>query len=147
MFHEASTVCFCCSLEIPRDLNFVPKKCENRPESVGILCSGVFHLSLGCAITSKMCGEAKLTANIESCVHSRPGSGAEFQTEDAQNIQCPSRGLGEARGCVAWDTIFFSCSWSLVQVTQGDQAGRAFSMIGLGYHFPGMETPHSYQPT
>lgn len=50
-------------------LTFVPIKCEDGSESVGIPCSCVFLLSLAGAITIKTRGEAKLTATLYSvCV-------------------------------------------------------------------------------
>ena len=42
-----------------------------------------------------------MDSNVEPCVQSRPGSGAEVQTKDAPNIQCPPRGLVDT-GTPSW---------------------------------------------
>lgn len=59
---------------------------------------------------------------------------------------CPPCGL-----LIPWDvglgTLSFSCPQSLVQVSQAGREGELAASWSCGYHFPGMETPHSYQPT
>lgn len=133
----------CCSLETRTCLNFVPIKCEDFSESVGLPCGCVFLLSLAGAITIKTCGEAKLTATLNSVCSPGHEGGPSSRLEMAgvRPVALPAPRVGGA-----WNTVS-SCSQSLVQVSQGGRTGELAAPSSHGYHFPGMETPHSYQPT
>lgn len=136
----------CCSLETRTCLNFVPIKCEDCSESVGLPRGCVFLLSLAGAITIETCGEAKLTATLNSVCSPGHEEGPSSRPEMPEMSGVRPVALPAPRVGGAWNTLF-SCSRSLVQVSQGGRTGELAAPSSRGYHFPGMETPHSYQPT
>ena len=66
-------------------------------------------------------------------------------TEEAQML-CPPCGLLTHWGS-GLGTLSFFCPESLAQVSHTGWKDELAAGPSCGYHFPGMETPHSYQPT
>lgn len=62
------------------------------------------------------------------------------------NALCPPCGLLIGRGSRLGTPSFFYPQF-LVQVNQMGWEGELVAGRSSGHHFPGMETPHSYQPT
>ena len=137
MFHEESWACWYWSLEILKHLNFGPKKDENRTVHPH---SWVSVPSLGRAVISKTCREAKLTATLKPvCGPGQDvGLNSRLKTPEVSSVHCvalltpgTAGGLGP---CLS------SCSQALTQVNEG--VGRA----SFRHDLPAVTTSPGWRP-
>lgn len=88
--------------------------------------------------------EVKFQQNGIACIIQAKKCG-QIPTEE-DKMPCPPCGLLMHRGSGLGALSFF-CPESLAWVSHTGWEDELAAGPSCGYHFPGMETPHSYQPT